>query len=384
MPFSRPTLTQLRDQAMQDVNAAPIGVDGFLRFAVVRVLAWVQAAMAYLHYGYLDWIALMSVPWSAEDEYAAAWGAFVGVEQNGPGLASGTLTFSGSVGATINADTQFALQSGTTYVSTSTVSIVAGATSLNVPVVAMVAGSASNADAGTSVKLSSPVAGIVSPGVVAAPGITGGTDQETTESFRDRYLAVFAAPPQGGDREDYIQWATAVGGVTRAWVNPNGMGAGTVVIYTMFDQTEASNGGFPRGANGVATNETRATAATGDQLAVANAIFPDQPVTALVYSCAPTNAPQNFSISGLGANNTTANQQAITASLAEMFLQNANVGGTINPETGAAWGALDPSLWYATISAALGASNFVVSSPSGPLTPSAGQLFTLGTITFAS
>lgn len=384
MPFSRPTLTQLRTLAMQDINAAPVGADGFLRNAVLRVLAWVQAAMAYLHYGYLDWIAQMAVPWTAEDEYAAAWGALVGVEQEGANFASGSLTFNGTPGVQILYGTQFALQSGITYTSTATATVAPGATSVNVSVIAAVAGSASNADPGTSVKISSPIAGIVSPGVVAAPGITGGTDQESQESFRDRYLAVFAAPPQGGDREDYVQWATALGGVTRAWVAPNGMGPGTVVVYTMFDETESAYGGFPQGSNGVAFPETRAIAASGDQLAVANAIFPDQPVTALVYSCSPVNAPQNFTITGLGTANTAANQSDIETALAEMFLQSANVGGTINPETGAAWPPIDPNLWYAAIGAVSGVSSFLVTSPSGALTPTPGQLFTLGTVTFSS
>ena len=44
------------------------------------------------------------------------------------------------------------------------------------------------------------------------------------------------------------------------------------------------HGGFPQGTNGVAALETRDTAATGDQLAVANYLYPLRPVTPIVYA----------------------------------------------------------------------------------------------------
>ena len=49
--------------------------DGFLRRAVLRVLAWVQAGLAYLHYGYLDWISLQSTPFTSTGEYLEGWAA---------------------------------------------------------------------------------------------------------------------------------------------------------------------------------------------------------------------------------------------------------------------------------------------------------------------
>ena len=63
---------------------------------------------------------------------------------------------------------------------------------------------------------------------------------------------------------------------TRAWCLPNGMGTGTVALYTMLDNANAQWGGFPQGSNGVATLELRDAAAQGDQLTVANAIYPQR------------------------------------------------------------------------------------------------------------
>ncbi len=384
MPYSRPTLSALRDQAMQDINASAIGADGFLRFAVVRVLAWVQAAMAYLHYGYIDFIALMAVPWTATNEFLTGWAALIGVYQEDATPASGPVTFTGTPGAPVAVGTLITRSDQVQFTVTAAADVMPN-NLVTLQIKAVAVGSAGNSDAGTSFAMSSPVAGIIgSSGVAIAPGIQGGTDQETTAAFRSRALAEYANPPQGGDRYDYLEWAAAVPGVTRAWVTPMGAGPGTVVVYTMFDLTESAHGGFPQGVNGVATNEKRDAAAIGDQLTVANAIFATEPVTALVYSCAPVNEPVAFTITGLGLNNTAAMQAAIIAALTAMFLQFANVGGSVNPETGAAWPSIDPSAWYAALGAIAGLTQFAVPIPAAPITPGPGQLFTLGVVTFTT
>src|SRR5690349_6988912 len=80
MPFARPTLTALRNQSLQDITTSGVpGLDGLLRNAVLRVLAWVMAGLAYSEYGYLDWIARQSVPFTAADEFLEAWAALIGV-----------------------------------------------------------------------------------------------------------------------------------------------------------------------------------------------------------------------------------------------------------------------------------------------------------------
>jgi uncharacterized phage protein gp47/JayE len=231
--------------------------------------------------------------------------------------------------------------------------------------------------------IAATVTGFPSAGV-ASSALTGGADQETDDSLRTRMLTVYASPPQGGDASDYVEWAEQVSGVTRAWVAPNLAGPGTVTVFTMFDNSEAAHSGFPQGSNGVATAETRATAATGDQLAVANYIYPRQPVTALVYSLAPVAQPVNFSIGSLGSSNTAAVQAGITAALTDMFLRLGYVGGTLQPTTSDPWPTIDPSDVYAAISAVSGVSKFTVVSPTTPVTVATGYLPVLGSISFSS
>ena len=142
--------------------------------------------------------------------------------------------------------------------------------------------------------------------------------------------------------------------------------------------------GFPQGTNGVATDDGRASAATGDQLTVANAIFPLQPVTALVYAVAPTAQATNFTVADLGSNNTPTMQALITSALTDMFVRLGQAGGTVNPATGAAWAGIEPSDWYAALEAIPGLTEFKVTTPSAEITPSTGKLLTVGTITFTA
>jgi uncharacterized phage protein gp47/JayE len=368
MPFARPTLTALRDTAVQDITTSGVpGLDGLLRNAVLRVLAWVMSGLAYSVYGYLDWISRESVPFTATDEYLYAWAALIGVYQKDSTPASGSARFTGTSGVLLPAGSPLTRQDGVPYLTTADATTdVTGA--LVVPILAAVNGAATNADVGVAIALDPPPSGLNAGGVITA-ACTGGTDQETQDELRTRMLFEYANPPQGGAAADYVAWATEVPGCTRAWIQPQGYGPGSVVVYPMFDDANAAHGGFPQGANGCATDETRGPDATGDQLAVANHIWPVQPVTALVYVAAPVPLAINVALTALDPADADT-QAAITASLHDMFLATAVVGG-----------AVYPSQIYAAISATPGVNHFDVNAPANPVTAAVGQLPVMGTLT---
>ncbi|MCA8045469.1 baseplate J/gp47 family protein [Burkholderia arboris] len=370
MPFSRPTLSDLKAQVAADVQANLQGVSALLRNSVLRVITVVQAGLAYLHYGYLDWIAKQAVPWTATDEYLVGWGALKNVYQKGATPASGTATFQGSAGVPIPSGTTVVRGDGRTYVVQAS-GAVGGGGSVTVALTDSQPGAAGNCDAGTVLSLGTAIPGIQSSGVAAA-AFTGGADVENTDALRTRVIAAFQSVPQGGDQNDYILWATAVPGVSRAWCAPNGFGAGTVVLYFMMDQAESAHSGFPQGTNGVASSETRtAGKATGDQLIVANAIYEVQPVTALMYACAPNNNPVNFSISGLSTASSST-RAAVSAAISDVFLRKGSPGGTV-----------DISDINSGIAAVPGTSGFVITVPAGNIVSVTGYLPTLGTVTFS-
>jgi len=354
---------------MQDITASDLpNADGFLRRSVVRVLAWVQAGLAYLHYGYLDWISLQSTPFTSTDEYLEAWAALAPtpVLREAPTYAGGSATWSGVATSALPAGTLCSRPDQTQYATVAEATVSGGGT-VTATVIAVVAGSNGNTDSGTPLTLATTVPGINPTGTAGA--ITGGADLEQDAPMRTRMLESYAEPPHGGNQADYVTWALEVTGVTRAWCAPGG--AGTVTVYMMLDVAEAAYGGFPQGSNGVATLETRGTAATGDQLAVANFIYPLRPVTTIVYAVAPIAQTQNFVID-VWSSLSTAQQTQVSAALAGLFLEKDTPLGTTS---------IEQSDVNAAITAIGGLPSFAVTSPSSwPITSPTGYLFTLGTV----
>ena len=374
MPFPRPTLTALRTQAMQDITASDLpNADGFVRRAVLRVLAWVQAGLAYLHYGYLDWISLQSTPFTSTGEYLEGWAALAPtpVLREAPTFASGSASWPGVADYVLPAGTVCNRGDGVQYATVADVTVGDDSTVV-ATVAAVVAGSNGNTDGGTPLTLATVIAGISSNGAAIGP-ITGGADLELDGPLRTRMLESYGAPPHGGDSADYVTWALQVTGVTRAWVPQVPLVPGAVTVFFMMDVAEAAFGGFPQGTNGVATLETRDIAATGDQLAVANYLYPLRPVTPIVYAVAPQAAAQAFTIAGLSGIS-SAQQAQLSAALVTLFLQKDSPLGTTS---------IEQSDCDAAISAISGMLSFAVTSPSSwPITSSVGTVFTLGTITY--
>jgi uncharacterized phage protein gp47/JayE len=334
MPFQRKTLSTLITEVAADIASALEGADALLRFAVLKIVGKVQAGMSNMHMGYLDWISLQAVPFTAEDEYLEGWAALKKVYRKAATPASFSVVFNGTVGKPLNAGTPVIRSDGTSYTTTATQSV-GGSGTVTVTVLADVAGSVGNTDVGATMTLGATVDGIQSSGTVAA-NVQSGADIEDNDSLRSRMLEAYQNTPQGGDVNDYVGWALAVAGVTRAWCAPNNFGAGTVVIYTMWDDAEAAHGGFPQGTNGVSQYDKgpggipRGSIATGDQLVVADTIVTEQPVAALIYSVSPIANNLTFTISGL-TSASTATRAAISAAIADVFFRNGDPrAGTIN------------------------------------------------------
>ncbi len=370
MPFARPTLTQLRNQVAQDLNASLPGADALLRFSNLRVAGDIQAALAHMLYGYLDWIALQATPFTATDEYLEAWGALKGVPRKGISQASGTVTFTGTDKVPILAGTGLLRSDGMPYTVTASQEVANGVVTVAAIANADPAGlTGANGDcaAGTQFTLASAIPHIDSTGT-AATAFTGGADIESNDDYRNRVLEVYQNPPQGGAASDYIEWALAVSGVTRAWCAGSGYGAGTVIVYVMLDEANAQYDGFPQGTDGCATDETRDTPATGDQLTVANAIYPLRPVTALVYVVAPVPYAVDMSISGVPL----AYQADALAAIAGVMKSEGQPGGEV----------ILAHLWSA-IAAVSGINDFLILSPTRDVALPAGALPVPGAITWS-
>ncbi|WCK55438.1 baseplate J/gp47 family protein [Aneurinibacillus sp. Ricciae_BoGa-3] len=69
--------------------------------------------------------------------------------------------------------------------------------------------------------------------VVASPGLSGGTDTETDDELRARFLETIQHPENGGSVSDYIRWAKEVSGVQAANCIELARGPGTTDVVIL-------------------------------------------------------------------------------------------------------------------------------------------------------
>lgn len=352
MPFARPTLPTLiartaADAASRLTDGAPL-----LPVSNLAILARVLAGGVHGLYGYLDWIAAQVLPDTCEaevlDRHAGVWG----LTRVAATYGGGTLPVGGAVGAAVPAGTRWRRADGCDYLVTSEATIGAAGSAV-VSVVAVAAGPAANCAAGTAVTLSAALVGISAGAVFAAGGAAGGADAEGDESLRARLLGRIRQAPHGGASFDYVAWALAAHpAVTRAWVYPLELGAGTVSVRVMSDTATAD--GIPE-APVVATVQ-----------AVIDAV---RPVTAAVTVVAPIAAPLVLEVAA--APDTLAVRAAISAALADLIRTEAQPGGT-----------LLVSHLREAISTAAGEIDHTLSAPGADVVAATGYITTFGGVTW--
>lgn len=379
MPYARPTLTQLRQQTAGDINAALPGSDALLRYSNLGILSEVMAGLASGHYGYLDWLAQQMVPFTATGEYLEGWAALKGVVRKGATAASGQATFQGTAGAVLAKGTAVSRSDRALFVVSADAAVVGGAATAQLQ--AVTPGIDGNGLPGLTMTLVTGVTGIAATGA-ASTAFIGGAEAESDDDLRARMLVAYRTQPQGGARDDYVRWALQVPGVTRAWCVPGGMGAGSVVVLFMMDGVRSGADGFPQGASGVAADEPRGIAATGDQLTVANALSPLRPATAIVYAAAPGANVIGLTIVGLtGASADT--RTAISKAVKDALFVGSQPGGITNLSAIETAIAGVPGTAGFVITGVTATAGTVTPGTTGNVQSNAGALPKLGVITYA-
>lgn len=348
--FKRPTLEALKQRMVAGVNAALPEIDANLRYSVVGVLTDVLAGAVHSLYGYLDWISDQTNLLYCSDDNLDAFGLIWGIDRKEATRAVGTVTMTGKNGSVIPIGTTLQTRNGKQY------SVIAEATiasqTATVSVEAAEFGVDWNQAEDVVVTLLNPVSGVDSTGAVIS--IAGGADLESDAAYRARILARIANPPQGGSKADYIAWALAVPGVTRAWCNALENGPGTVVVRFMMD--DAYTDGVPQ---------------SGDITIVAAAIEALRPVTAQVSVVAPATSALAVTVLDLTPDNATT-RAAIRAEIADMIARRAEPGGTIYLS----------DIWE-SVAQASGVEHFTISVPTADVDYAVGTLPIPGTVTFA-
>ena len=348
MSFDRPTLTELIDRAVADIESRLDGADASLRRTLLGVLARMEAGSVHGLYGYLDWIALQGMPDTADTAQLDRWSSIWGKQRKAAATASGSVTFTGTDGGVIPTGTLLKRADDVEYATTEDGEIEGG--TAVVLLAATEAGADGNAASGTKLSLPTPLSWVKSTAVAAE--LSGGSDEEADADLRDRLLARIRQAPHGGADFDYVQWALEVGGVTRAWAYPRELGPGTVTVRFMTDGLTSD--GIP-------------TAQAVDEVQAYIDVM--RPVTADVTVVAPVAVAMNPVINL--SPNTAAVRAAVEAELADLLAREAEPGTTV----------LISHIREA-VSIAAGESDHVLVAPTTDVEHATGAVGVLGTITW--
>ncbi|MSU98476.1 baseplate J/gp47 family protein [Pseudomonas mandelii] len=229
MPFNTPTLPALITRAQGDLA----GTSALLR-SDAEVLARVLAAASYGRYGHQAYVAEQILPDTADEETLRRMARVRLKRDQLPAVAAkGPASFSGAVGAVLDAGTVLQREDGQRFrvALPVTLSGLSGVATLE----AVDAGQLGNTPAGMTLRTVSPVLGVADTFTVQAPGITAGTEQESLETLRSRVIRSYKVVAHGGSKSDYETWALEVPGVTRAWVRRHWMGPGSVAVFVVRD-----------------------------------------------------------------------------------------------------------------------------------------------------
>jgi uncharacterized phage protein gp47/JayE len=315
MPWTTPTLRQVRTMT-RDYVLSQLGAKALIPNSSLRILSDSQSGLTYLTLLYLDWLSKQLLPDTAEQEWLDRHGQIWLVNADGSKgrkaatYAAGTVQFSGTVGLTVLAGTQLAGSNGVFYLTTTLAEI--GSDGLGqASVVAQTAGSTGNLPDGTALSVTATNLGIAT--TTCLGDITGGVDTETDDELRERVLFRIQNPPMGGDAADYVAWATAVPGVTRAWAAPE-IGPGTITIRFLMDDLYPDNYGLPQAS---------------DIITVSDYINSKRPVTvADCFVMAPILQFYSITISNLSVDNDQT-RASIEASITAMEKARSKPGQTM-------------------------------------------------------
>lgn len=240
-------------------------------------------------------------------------------------------------------------------------SATASFTTASVPVESEDFGAETNLDAGTKLKLQSPIVGVDDTMTVDFGAVGGGTDQETEASLRSRMLDRIQNPVAHFNVAAITEKAKEIAGVTRVFVQEVTPAIGQVTIYFMRDNDENP---IPTGSE---VNTVKDNILT---------IKPANTADSDVIVLAPAGVDVDFTFSAISPNTSTM-QQAVTANLRQFFDERTSVGVDIDEDA-------YRSAIFNTVDTVTGAvvQTFTLSLPIGDVAIATGEIGVLGNVVY--
>jgi uncharacterized phage protein gp47/JayE len=234
-------------------------------------------------------------------------------------------------------------------------------TTANVPVDSIDFGASVNLDAGTQLRLQSPIVGVDDVLTVDFGAIGGGTDQESEDSLRSRMLDRIQNPVAMFNVSAIEEKAKEIAGVTRVFVQEITPAIGQVTVYFMRDNDPNP---IPTGSEVDKVKDQILT------IKPANTCDDD------VFVLAPIGVVVDFTFTALTPNTSTM-KDAISANLRQFFDERTSIGVNIDEDA-------YRSAIFNTVDTVTGdvVQTFTLSVPSGDITISAGEIGVLGTVIY--
>ena len=212
-----------------------------------------------------------------------------------------------------------------------------------------------------ALKFESPITGVDDVARVDFDELGGGATREINIAVRARLLDRIQNPIAHFNTAELTAVAKSVAGVTRVFVQEITPNVGQVTVYFMRDNDVTS---IPSGSEVAAVKS------------VLDAIRPGNSDTADLIVLAPTAVSTDFTFTALSPN-TAAMKTAVENNLKELFDERTNIGANVTEDTykAAIFGTVDTTTGDILTS-------FTLSAPPGDITIAAGQIGTLGAVTF--
>ena len=207
--------------------------------------------------------------------------------------------------------------------------------------------------------LQSPLAGVNDDAHVNFEELAGGTDQETDDQLRTRFLERVQNPVAHFNVAEITTKAKEINGVTRVFVQEITPEVGQVTIYFTRDNDENIIPTAPE------------IAAVKNQILT---IKPANTADADVIVLAPDPVPVNF-VFGSISPNTAAMKDSVQANLLQFFLEKTSVGEDVLSV------AYNSAIFQTVDSSGQRIESFTLSAPVGNIAVVSGEIATLGTVT---
>lgn len=222
-------------------------------------------------------------------------------------------------------------------------------------------GEDNNLSADTILTLVSPLSGVDNDIYVNFGEVSGGIDQENDTDLRSRFLSRVQNPISHFNAAEITNKAKEINGVTRVFVQETTPLIGQVTIYIMRD------------------NDDDPIPDAAEIVTVKNKILEVKPANTSdldVIVSAPSAVTTNFVFTALSPDTSTM-REAIEANLKNYFTEFPLIGEDINEDA-------YRSIIFNTVDTATGdvVKTFTISAPTGSIVVTAGQIATLGTVTY--